>query len=387
MISSLLTGARLWGLVGISALLAVGVTAAPAAAEPDSARPRTIVDLGALPGGTSWAADINDDGIVVGGSSDPVTASQHAIRWDRTGRMTDLGSVDGLDTYAQGINRHGTVFGAADHCSSDREDSCALRWSPTGELTRLPGLTAGDGTLASAMNDFDVVVGSSRNIMGSYEHPVLWDRNGRVVGLKLPPGAAYGWAAGINNLGIVVGTAMFPDRPMRALLWDRTGRMTQLPQPPGAGSWATGITDDGLIIGNISTDDYHLARWRYRGGNVSPPEVVGVTSYTAGMSRNGIALSGEGVRWDRNGRITQLEPLSGDLAVSTGRVNDAGIAIGASGTTNGDWHAAWWDRSGTPRELPTPSLGAQISASAINNGGVIVGRTEFATGTHAAVWR
>lgn len=375
------TRARLRSGTTAALLLLMSCVSAPSAS---AAGPRTAVDLGALPGGESSAAALNDYGVVVGTSTTAASTVLHAVRWNRSSRITDLGSVDGLDTYALGVNQRGTTFGIAEHCSSSY-GSCSLRWSPDGILRRLPALAPGAESYPQAINDFDVVVGYAGGPDG-HRHPVRWTADGRVADLGLPPGAVDGTAQGIDNRGLIVGWADFADGRAHALLWDHGNGVLELPSPPGeVVSWALGITEDGLIVGDVNTDGYHMARWQYRDGGIRPPEVLEADSYLYHMSRSGIAIA-PGLRWDRSGRVTELKPLHQGGGSYPNAVNNAGIVVGSSGPSDGTATSVWWDRAGTPHEFPKPAPSPSDGVRAINEAGVMAGRAEFPAGLHAALW-
>ncbi|OXM45395.1 hypothetical protein [Amycolatopsis alba] len=382
-----LTGPRLWRVTA-AALLLSGLAAGPAEAhDPGNTRAPAVVDLGALPGGRSAATALNDNGVVVGDSTTAGSTTSHAVRWNRARRITDLGSVDGHDTFALGVNQRGTVFGFAENCSTDPLFDCALRWSAAGTLTRLAPLAAGKGARPVAMNDFDTVVGHADSASGGHRHPVRWTSGGQVVDLGLPSGAIDAVATGINNQGLIAGLAEYPSGP-RALLWDRDDAVVELPSAPHqATSWTTGVTDDGLVIGEIARlDGFHMARWRYRREGTRPPEVIEAISYTFGMSRSGISFGAE-FRWDRSGRVTVLAPPRVDGVGQPAAVNDAGVVIGSVVAPDGTGAApVWWDRSGIAHEYPKPTPNAEARAHAINNAGITVGRADFSAGQHAALW-
>jgi probable HAF family extracellular repeat protein len=102
-----------------------------------------IVGLGTLPGGSqSVAVAINDAGTIVGAADSPT--GWHAVRWDRTGRITDLGALPGaVSTSAKLINDAGTSAGI----SVAPDGPHLLRWDERGRMTDLgviPGTSAAE---------------------------------------------------------------------------------------------------------------------------------------------------------------------------------------------------------------------------------------------------
>ena len=73
-----------------------------------------VLDLGTLPGGvTSDAIRISDNGMIVG-NAHTASGERHATLWDRNGNITDLGTLPGgTDSYASDVNSHGAVVGAS----------------------------------------------------------------------------------------------------------------------------------------------------------------------------------------------------------------------------------------------------------------------------------
>lgn len=76
-------------------------------------------DLGTLPGGQhSSTVDINDQGQVVGTSNMPragvIGGVEHAVRWDSTAVIRDLGTLGGRGSSAVAINEAGQVVGSSD---------------------------------------------------------------------------------------------------------------------------------------------------------------------------------------------------------------------------------------------------------------------------------
>ncbi len=72
-----------------------------------------VRDLGTLGGTNSWAYDINDSGTIVGYSQVKGDKAIHAFVW-QDGAMKDLGTLGGNNSYAEAINNDGTIVGASD---------------------------------------------------------------------------------------------------------------------------------------------------------------------------------------------------------------------------------------------------------------------------------
>ena len=165
--------------------------------------------------GTTEARAINNLGIIVGYSVDPAGYNK-ACRWDPANgtpyAIEDLSALGGTPTYnseGYGINKAGYVVGR-----SQANVSGSVRYrgfvclpdnfiSTTG--TDIGVLSGGDTSYAYAINDCNVVAGSSTS--GGTAHTAVIKRPGdsdpQSLGLVSGTGYSYGYA--INNAGVVVG--------------------------------------------------------------------------------------------------------------------------------------------------------------------------------------
>ncbi len=219
------------------------------------------------PGGfnTTFAADINDDGHVVGagGNRDPRRpgpGSQRAVLWagGERGSPLDLGPGE-----ATAINGVGQVVG-----------------NTVGRVRAGPGKPQGfiwergqarlfDGPLGAPcepqdISDRGVVVGLFHD-PGGNRRAFLWDGRGSTE--LAVPGAGESFAWAINGDGLVVGEAKMNDGRRRAQLWVE-GRASDITALIGTQSdhWAletaTAINDAGQIVGTGTADGrprYYLA--------------------------------------------------------------------------------------------------------------------------------
>jgi hypothetical protein len=182
--------------------------------------------------GEAVALDINDAGIAAGSirEFDEATGYGPALAaiWSTDGTPALLPvAPGGASQGAAGINESGVVVGAAAGRPFSRR---AIRWDATGAHV-LPSGTA-DSSAAFDVNDAGTAVGwisEGINLVA-----VTWSPGSILSRLTLPDGAAGGTAAGINNLGQVVGQAVYKDGSgtvtrSEAVLWSPGGVPTVLP--------------------------------------------------------------------------------------------------------------------------------------------------------------
>ncbi len=129
-------------------------------------------------GPNSCATDISDDGETIVGwmGITPYQGSRAYIRVD--GQVTDLGTVlDGPSGWAEAVNNHGTVVGAADVGEEDKTPRAFL-WCD-GEAINLGALPGFDWSYAFDINDDGVIVGRCRDQYKTsanalLDHAVVW---------------------------------------------------------------------------------------------------------------------------------------------------------------------------------------------------------------------
>ena len=228
-------------------------------------------DLGFLGKGTyvdySEALGANDLTHVVGNSA--VGTAIHGFLW-RNGRMIDLGGLSGqIVSEAYAINNNGLIAGKSNIYPVIWKYDIANP-SSTPAIQQLP-IPAGFFTAQpTSVNDSGDVAGiaGSPNIDA---HAILW-HNGQAIDLGVWPGGHYSVAAGINNLGQIVGTGTIAgDNLDHALMWTVTGAGSggggTANTTPSASLKATSLTSirvGGRLSVQASFKDPDNGPWSYR---------------------------------------------------------------------------------------------------------------------------
>lgn len=205
----------------------------------------SMTDLGTLPPCTiagqtcngSQGYGINNSGQVVGFSY--TTPNFHAFLYSG-GSMTDLGTLGGDRSFAYGINDSGQVTGYA---YVDPSTTHAFLYTG-GVMTDL-GTLGGGGSNGYGINDSGQIVGTSITSGDIYDAflytgSVMTDLGGLA-------GADYSQATGINASGEIVGSSRISGE-WQAFL-DSGGIMTDINPTGWSDTFATGINDEGQIVG------------------------------------------------------------------------------------------------------------------------------------------
>jgi probable HAF family extracellular repeat protein len=175
----------------------------------------------------------------------------------RDGHMTALPTVGGNNGQASAINNRGQVVGFAETANND--SSCpASAPAPTispvlwenGQAQPLPLVGTDPDGFANGINDQGQAVGYSGSCIAA-KHAVMWKNNTAFVLQDLGV-ARSNIANAINNLGQIVGQVRKADGSARiAALWQPDGTLTTLGIPPGQhASFATGINNLGQVVGS-----------------------------------------------------------------------------------------------------------------------------------------
>ncbi len=230
-----------------------------------------MTDLGTLGGRVSVARAINEQGRVVG------TSANHAFVW-QDGVITDLGTLPGhISSDANGVNNQGQIVGWSfgNQGYDCDEGSCyahAILWE-NGTMTDL-GTLGGDDSIANGINDQRQVIGWSRNL--DYDiHAFVW-QNGTMTDLGTL-GHYYSEAYAINDHGQVVGSSGTDAGGNHAVLW-QNGMIIDLGTLGGNESGAYDINEHGQIVGwsQTATGERHAVLWTISQPPATPREQIHV---------------------------------------------------------------------------------------------------------------
>lgn len=354
--------------------------------------PRYVVeDLGTLGGPYSFSYNLNNAGLVSGGSAtssqngDPsqavVNAPQTAFIWDHE-HLRNLGTLGGPDSAGAAANLSGlaVIDSETANLSRQGEDVCAFGtnlqcraalWR-NGRLSALALLPGGKNSYALDMNDLGQTVGFSdtdvydigcagaipnvpfRSTAGFRFQAVIWGASGNVQPLTPLDGDTVAAALGINNRGQVVGNSglcvnLAPPPYVsidHAVLWERNGTPVDVGSGLGGPAGASAINDRGDVSGTyLGADGPQAFLWTPETRKAAP-----------------------------------LRPPAGFVAAVNGcckTINDRREIVGFMFDANFNSHAFLW-QNGVMADLndliPKGSPWMLQSAAGINDSGQIAGQ-------------
>jgi probable HAF family extracellular repeat protein len=312
----------------------------------------SIIDLGTL-GTFSYGFGINNDpdNVQVVGMSTLADGFTNGFFWTAATRMIDLGSL-GRGSDAVDINDHGVIAGGS-------EDTDRARWAVVWTMSsgvwtieklgagRANGLNNGTGGDPSAI----AVVGTSTGSSGEF-HAVMWKKGPTewlIEDLGTLPGDMTSTAYDVNDSETVVGVSTSSTLIQRAFRWTPSTGMVALPGL-GGDTTAVAIGSNGDIAGT-STDgagNHHAVRWLAGDNAIEDLGTLGgCCSGGFGINTAGTVVGVSdlgGKRGSQHAFLARLGAPMTDLGALRGQsaardLNDFGTIVGDSGRQP---HAAIW---------------------------------------------
>lgn len=202
---------------------------------------------------TSLGYGINNGGLAVGVSESisPETGFtiRRAVYW-RDGSVRELGSLG----FARAVNEDEVIVGTSTRHVDDPQRH-AFRWTESGGIEELQGLSEETDAEAVDVNDSGIVVGQaiSTSAEGNGE-AVMWDASGAIHQLPRIRAVSAATAIAISNNGFIIGVEHGePDYLLLARIWidgevyDLTNLITDLP-PDVTLSEPVAINQKGEIV-------------------------------------------------------------------------------------------------------------------------------------------
>lgn len=300
--------------------------------------------------GTSYAAGINDGGVVVGGASSATGIV--VFRWRQSTGMSDHGMLVPPNTsYGLSINSAEALCGFGLTQSSGFAGP--FRENPAGPIQPLPRFAgAGDG----------------------YAYAIAEN------------GVSVGW----SNGGVGCGSPTCFSNPGHAVVWDSAGVMTPLPDLGGYFSVGTDISPDGAKICGYASSAGQTRAFRLVAGVATPlPPLPGyVDSDAWGINDAGqvvgTSMIGENRRatlWNATAPIDLGAPPGSTGSLAT-RVNASGKIVGYALLPGSTYRAITFAPFTPPADLndalQTPSSYTLLYCNDVNASGQIVGQADSA---------
>ncbi|WP_181259208.1 HAF repeat-containing protein [Pseudoduganella armeniaca] len=276
---------------------------------------------------TTVMADVNAAGDIVGEISDE--AGRRRAVLSRQGRVTDLGTLGGPESYASAINDAGVIIGAALDASNAWR---AFRYEP-GQGMRDLGTLGGRGSNAIAISSTGFVAGYADVDERDYHAFVHDGRTMRDLGTL---GGRTSYATDVNAAGVVVGAAQNAAGQRRAFVYRPGAGLAKLPTLGGKAGVATAVNDHGVVVGASTTASGHWHAFLHDGTRMVDlgALVPWGHTYATGISRDGKVVgsvrSGTGAAYAfiyANGTMKVVPPLS-DMGRSA-KISDDGDIVGA----------------------------------------------------------
>ncbi|WP_413671184.1 PKD domain-containing protein [Massilia cellulosiltytica] len=220
-------------------------------------------EIDGLGGGIVRPTGLNDGGQVTGIAT-TAAGLVHSFVWSRRHGATDVGTLPGMDTtWEPAINNRGEVTGYSTGDPSPPWPR-AFRWSAQSGMQDLGVLLSGDDSTSygRAINDAGLIAGDAWAGGHAY-HAFVWTRANGMIDIDTL-GNDYSTPVAVGARGQVAGNVLNPPNNYGSVFWwSRTTGMRDLGAGNGQGTWMTGMSPGGRIVGTITYPDFsqHAMTW------------------------------------------------------------------------------------------------------------------------------
>jgi len=173
-----------------------------------------MVDLGVPVSSNTYAASINNSGMVVG-TYYSSTGGYHGFLWTQAGGVQDLGSLGVQEVSGGGINDSGEVVGESEVPPGNADLYAGFHWTATGGMKRLPSPYPKTDAGASAINASGEIVGSALTSK-ILPRAIVWLTPSSVHDLNtltVKSPLILERASALNSVGQIVGVGMVKNNP------------------------------------------------------------------------------------------------------------------------------------------------------------------------------
>lgn len=266
------------------------------------------------------------------------------------GTYTQIDVPGAPSTICAGINTSGEIVGRYD--STLRGLSSFLLSGGNYTTIAYPGALT---TSAYGLNDMGQIVGS---YLGAGEAPgFLYDRTTQTFSTINYPNIEGIAAVSINNAGTIAGFISFITGNVYGLARSAAGTLKKINVPGSSFTYATGISDSGMVVGYYVSHNRFL-NFSYFRGQYQTLQIPALDAEVWGTNPSGTAfvgyynLSGKITGFSYQNQTLQSLTFPGALATYAYGVNDAGAVVGEFLDSSGlAVHGFLWT---PPADAPKP---------------------------------